>query len=256
MIDFKPKERFSIRVDAYAKHRPSYPGGLLDSLKRKLPVVSSAPLSVADIGSGTGIFSRLLLEEGFTVYGVEPNIPMRERAEALLSSYKGFHSVNGEATHTTLPDRSVNIAAVAQAFHWFATTKAVREFARILGKPGLVVLVWNDRLTDVDEFHAEYESLLVRYCLNYLEINHRNITAPTIQKLFEGWDLSVEHFENDQQLDFAGLKGRLESSSYCPPHDHPNYLPLMNQLEELFERHHDQKKVRLRQDCVAYYLLR
>jgi SAM-dependent methyltransferase len=256
MPDFKSKERFSNRADVYVKHRPSYPQALVNSLVQKLPVGSLSSSIVADVGSGTGIFSRLLLENGFTVYGVEPNAPMRQRAEGLLSSYPNFHSIKGEATNTMLEDHSVDVVAAAQAFHWFATTDAVKEFARILKKPGLVVLIWNDRRTDVDEFHADYESLLVRYCLNYVEINHRNITAQMIQALFAGWQLSVEHFPNDQLLDFNGLKGRLESSSYCPHPDHPNYRPLMDHLHELFKKHHGDGDFRLQQDCVAYYLVR
>ncbi len=256
MIDFKPKGRFSNRADAYVKHRPSYPQSLLDSLKHKLMSASSEALSVADIGSGTGIFSKLLLENGFTVYGVEPNAPMRQRAEEMLSSYPHFHSIEGEAIRTMFPDKSVDAVTVAQAFHWFALPETVSEFARILRKPGLVVLIWNDRRTDVDEFHAGYELLLVRYCLNYVEVNHRNITARMIQRLFPGWQLDVEHFANDQLLDFSGLKGRLESSSYCPPPDHPNYAPLMDKLHELYKKHYGDGDGRLQQDCVAYYLVR
>jgi SAM-dependent methyltransferase len=254
--DFKPKERFSNRVDEYAKYRPSYPQDLVDSLVQKLPTSSRVTPSLADVGSGTGIFSRLLLESGFTIYAIEPNGPMRARAEEMLTSFPGFQSVDGDATHTTLGNHSVDAVVVAQAFHWFATQEAVAEFTRILKKPGIVMLAWNDRLTDCDDFHAGYESLLVRYCLNYLDVNHRNITSSKIESLFPGWTLTIKHFANDQPLDFTGLKGRLESSSYCPPKDHPNYLPLMDGVEELFKRYAVAGEIRLRQDCVAYFLVR
>ena len=255
MIDFKSKDRFSNRADAYVRHRPSYPQSLVDSLIQKLPDSTAEPLSVADIGSGTGIFSKLLLENGFTVYGVEPNAPMRQRAEEMLSVYPGFHSVNGEATRTTLQDHSMDVVVAAQAFHWFATAGTVNEFNRILKNPGIVLLMWNDRRTNVDTFHSEYEALLVRYCLNYLEVNHRNITSSKIGTLFSGWTLSVEHFANDQLLDFDGLKGRLESSSYCPPNDHPKYRPLLDSLRQLLKGHYGEGNVRLQQDCVVYFLV-
>lgn len=253
-VDFRPKERFSSRADAYARYRPSYPQAVIDSQIRKFPA-SSAVLSVADIGSGTGIFSRLLLEKGFKVYAVEPNAPMRERAEEMLSSYPDFHSVSGEAVHTTLADHSVDIVVAAQAFHWFAAPGAIREFRRILKDSGLVHLIWNDRRTGIDKFHVEYESLLVRYCPSYEEVNHRNVTLQTICDLFPGWQISVEHFENDQRVDFDGLKGRLESSSYCPTPDHPNYEPLMDQLREMFKKHSQAGGVTIRQDCVAYFVV-
>jgi SAM-dependent methyltransferase len=252
--DFKPKERFSNRVDAYAKYRPSYPQALVDSIMQKLPAALVDPPSVADIGSGTGIFSRLLIENGFRVCAIEPNAPMRARAEKMLTSFLGFQSVDGDATHTSLHNHSVDAVIAAQAFHWFATPETVVEFTRILKKPGFVMLVWNDRRIDCDGFHAGYESLLVRHCPNYLDVNHRNITSSRIGALFPGWTLTVEHFDNDQLLDFTGLKGRLESSSYCPLNDHPHYIPLMNGVEELFKRHAVGGEIRLRQDCVAYFL--
>jgi SAM-dependent methyltransferase len=152
-LDFKPKERFSDRADAYAKYRPSYPQALVDSLVQKLLTSSRITPSVADIGSGTGIFSRLLLENGFTVYAIEPNGPMRERAEERLASFPRFYSVNEEAADTTLPDHCVDAVVVAQAFHWFATQETVVEFTRILKRPGIVMLAWNDRLTDCDDMN-------------------------------------------------------------------------------------------------------
>jgi len=254
--DFKSKERFSTRADVYAKYRPSYPQALVDSLVQKLPKSSRTPHSIADVGSGTGIFSKLLLEAGFIVHAVEPNAPMSARAEESLTSFSGFHSVNGEATRTTLPDHSVDVVVAAQAFHWFATPEAAAEFTRILKQPGLIMLTWNDRRIDCDDFHAGYESLLVRYCLNYLDVNHRNMTSSRIKILFSGWTLLVEHFDNDQFLDLAGLKGRLESSSYCPTRDHPNYIPLMGGVEDLFRKHAVAGEVRLKQDCVTYFLVR
>ena len=253
MFELRPKERFSSRADAYVRYRPSYPQALAVSLMRKFPTDLPESLSVADIGSGTGIFSRLLLENGFTVFGVEPNVPMRRRAEEALSSFHGFYTVHGEATHTTLPGQSVDIVSAAQAFHWFATPYAVKEFRRILKDSGLVALIWNDRRIRIDGFHEGYESLLLRYCPEYRTINHRKVTLQTVCDLFPGWKISVEHFENDQRLDFVRLKGRLESSSYCPPPDDPNHRLLMEQVRELFTKYSRKEEITLRQDCVAYF---
>jgi len=253
IIDFGSKERFSSRVDAYARYRPSYPQAVVDSLMRKFPSVSASSLSVADVGSGTGIFARLLLDNGLTVYGIEPNTSMRKRAEETLSSYRGFWSVGGEATHTALPDHSVDVVTAAQAFHWFAVPGAVREFSRVLKYSGLVLLVWNDRRTSVDKFHEEYEALLLRYCPEYADVNHRNVTLQSICDLFVGWKISIEHFENDQHVSFAGLKGRLDSSSYCPAPDHSDYRPLMDGLFDLFNRFNRNGEIVLRQDCTVYF---
>ena len=81
---------------------------------------------VADIGSGTGISARPFLENGNTVYGVEPNEAMRAAAEEFLKDYPNFHSVEGRSDDTGLAAGSVDIVIAAQAFHWFdlETTRA------------------------------------------------------------------------------------------------------------------------------------
>src|SRR5258708_10524064 len=103
---------------------------------------------VADVGSGTGILSKLFLENGNRVIGVEPNDEMRHAGEEFLSSSGNFSSVAGSAEATTLRDANVHFVTVAQAFHWFEPVAARREFLRILRPAGLLVIVWNDRQLD------------------------------------------------------------------------------------------------------------
>lgn len=54
------KERFSSRVDTYTKYRPSYPKEAIDYLYDTVGL--KAESEVLDVGAGTGIFSRLLLD--------------------------------------------------------------------------------------------------------------------------------------------------------------------------------------------------
>ena len=77
------KQRFSDRVENYIKYRPGYPDEIIPTLQLEFGLMDDD--IVADIGSGTGISSKLFLENGNTVYGVEPNEPMRKAAEGLLS---------------------------------------------------------------------------------------------------------------------------------------------------------------------------
>ena len=79
---------------------------------------------MADIGSGTGILSRVMLEHGWTVYGVEPNDDMRREAEKVLKGFHRFHSVPGTAEHTLLPGASVDLVTAAQAFHWLTPPRS------------------------------------------------------------------------------------------------------------------------------------
>src|SRR6188474_3051229 len=93
-------DRFSDRVADYVKYRPHYPGEVVDVLRRERLLPEGG--TVADIGSGTGISSRIFLERGHGVLAVEPNGEMRGAAEAWLGTFPGFVSVNGTAEATTL----------------------------------------------------------------------------------------------------------------------------------------------------------
>src|SRR5918993_4084691 len=130
--------RFSSRADAYAKYRPGYPAGVVEILKSECGLTADSV--VADVGSGTGILTELLLKNGNRVFGIEPNEAMRLFSEEALKDYQQFESVNGSAEATALPDDSVDIVVAAQAFHWFDRQKTKREFRRILKQNGWVVL--------------------------------------------------------------------------------------------------------------------
>jgi trans-aconitate methyltransferase len=93
--------RFSNRADNYKKFRPSYPQDVLEPLK-KVGLTSAS--IVADVGSGTGIFTQILLSCGAKVFGVEPNKAMRDSAEEKLSGEQNFVSVDGSAENTTLAE--------------------------------------------------------------------------------------------------------------------------------------------------------
>src|SRR6184192_3848291 len=134
-----PTQRFSSRVENYVRYRPGYPPAVIDLLKNECALTPSAV--IADVASGTGIFTRLLLENGNRVYGVEPNQAMRESGEASLASYRNFTSVHGTAEDTTLSDTSVDLVTAAQAAHWFDRDRALEEFRRVLKPAGYLVLI-------------------------------------------------------------------------------------------------------------------
>lgn len=168
------RERFTSRVDSYLKYRPSYPKEAIDHLYEVVGLRASS--NIADIGSGTGIISKLLLERGSYVIAVEPNQAMREAAEQMLESNPQFQSIEGSAESTGLPDQSVDFIVCAQAFHWFDRSATQIEFRRILRPGGRVILIWNSRLTNGTPFREEYNHLLHTYGTDYEKVNHKNIS--------------------------------------------------------------------------------
>src|SRR5579883_2133151 len=132
------KERFTKTVQDYIKYRPSYPNEIVQVLIDECGLTKDKV--IADIGSGTGFLSKLFLDYGCVVYGVEPNQSMREAGEDYLNDYANFYTINGSAEATTLKDQSMDIVTVGTAFHWFDPEKSRIEFKRILKSPGWVIL--------------------------------------------------------------------------------------------------------------------
>jgi ubiquinone/menaquinone biosynthesis C-methylase UbiE len=207
---------------------------------------------IADIGSGTGISSRLFVENGNIVYGVEPNEAMRQAAENYLAQFPTFKSTNGTAEGTGLPDRSVNFVVAAQAFHWFEQEKTRTEFKRILRPGGYVALFWNIRQMDSTPFLRDYEQFLLKYGTDYKFVRHENITREDITAFFRE-PFSTASFKNVQILDLDGLKGRALSASYVPAETDPIFPQMVSELSELFEKHQSQGKIEIIYDTDVHY---
>jgi SAM-dependent methyltransferase len=226
--------RFSDRVENYVLYRPGYPREALESLKSECGLASSD--LIADIASGTGFWTRLLLENGNRVYGVEPNADMRAAGERFLAEFPRFTSVAGTAEATTLPDHSLDFITAAQAGHWFDREKARQEFLRILKPGSWLVLLWNERLTDSSLFLRDYERLLLEYGTDYQDIRHERTTAE-VNQFFDPAPYQERTFDMRQEFDYAGVEGRLLSSSYAPGPEHTKHTAMLRELKRIFEAH-------------------
>ena len=225
--------RFSDRVEDYVRYRPDYPPALLDWLQREQGVDNR--WRVADIGAGTGISSKMFLDAGYRVTAVEPNGPMRAAAEQWLHGYERFDAVDGDAGATGLPDASVDLVTVAQAFHWFDEEATRREFARILRPHGLAAIWWNSRRLAGTRFLEGYEALLQQFGTDYTSVAERYADDARMRAWFGSGFRGNASFEHGQRLDFNALRGRLMSSSYVPQPGHPRHEPMLQALRELFD---------------------
>ncbi len=240
----KPKIRFSSRVENYIKYRPSYPLEIIDFLKEEK--ILTEDYIIADIGSGTGILTKLFLDNGNRVYGIEPNKDMRNAAEKNLQNYTNFSSLEGSAESTGLEDNCINLIIAGQAFHWFDVEEAKREFKRILKPNGNVALIWNNRGKTGSDFDRSYENFILKYGTDYKEVrkNEKNVD------LF--FNYQKETFYNFQELDFTSYKGRVLSSSYIPLADNPIFPEMILELEDLFNLHQRNGIIRIEYDTELY----
>ena len=230
----RPTERFSTRADHYRRYRPGYPVAALDLLAAQCGLRPGAV--VADVGSGTGLLSEALLERGASVVGIEPNEAMRRAAEERLAGEPRFRSVAATAEATTLQPASVDLWVAAQAFHWFDASRARLEALRVLRGGAFAALLWNEHPPESGPFLSEYDALLRRHAREYSALADRRADEPSMHA-FLGPAMQVARFPNHQTLDYAGLEGRLLSSSYAPERGDPEHEPMLEGLRRLFERH-------------------
>jgi SAM-dependent methyltransferase len=226
--------RFSDRVENYVRYRPGYPAHALQCLRDECGLKPEH--LIADIASGTGIWTRLLLENGNRVFGVEPNAEMRQAGERLLASFPQFTSIAGTAEATTLPDVSVDFVTAAQAAHWFDRERTRREFVRILKSGGWLVLLWNERVVDGTPFLRDYEELLLKFGTDYKDVRHER-TTEAMNEFFDPAPYQERVFPMRQEFDYAGLEGRLLSSSYAPGPEHPQHVPMLAELRRIFGKY-------------------
>ena len=245
-----PTARFSDRVENYVRYRPGYPPEVLDLLRNECGLRPHQ--IVADIASGTGMFSRLLLENGNSVFAVEPNLEMREAGAHELESYSRLVSIAGTAEETTLRSGSVDFVTAAQAAHWFDLPRARAEFARILRPDGWCVLIWNERRTASTPFLRDYEQLLLTYGTDYKEVRHERTTA-VIDEFFAPALHQERVFDLRQRFDYEGAAGRLLSSSYAPLEGHPSYAPMMQELRRIFRAHAADNAVEFEYNTRVFY---
>lgn len=142
---------FGPSADVYERHRPDYPPAAIRW------ALGAEPLRVLDVGAGTGKLTRALLAAGHEVVAVEPDAQMRD---AFAAAVAGVDVLCGSAEELPVADESFDAVAVGQAYHWFDTSRALPELARVLHPEGLLAVVWNRR--DVSEpWVAELSRILV-----------------------------------------------------------------------------------------------
>ena len=119
---------FGTAAAAYDLFRPSYP------TTAPQWALGAEPLTVLEIGAGTGLMTRVLLTMGHRVIAVEPDDGMR--AQLALTRSDRLDTRPGSAEELPVANGAVDAIVVAQAFHWFKLPQALPEMHRVLTDDG------------------------------------------------------------------------------------------------------------------------
>ena len=123
-------------AEAYERGRPTYPTEAVQWL------LGDQPLTVLELGAGTGKLTRVLAGLGHDVHATDPDPDM---LQILEREVPGVRTAEASAEDIPLGEASVDAVIAAQAFHWFDLDRALPEVARVLRPGGRVCLVWNYR---------------------------------------------------------------------------------------------------------------
>lgn len=151
---------FTPLAEDYGRYRPGYSEFVLDAV---LGLTGKPPGDVdfADVGAGTGIWTRMVASRGCRTVAVEPNEAMRRRG-AQDSQGCAIAWQEGSAEATGLPSASRDLLSMASSFHWADYETAVREFHRVLRPGGVFTALWNTRFIEASPLLLEIEALLKR----------------------------------------------------------------------------------------------
>lgn len=220
-------QKFTGKSALYHMGRPDYPNALFDIFKQYGLKKTSV---VADIGAGTGIFSRQLIENGYDTISIEPNPDMYDQLKQNMAPTGRACLLNMSAEETGLLPHSVHFITVAQAFHWFDIPRFKKECLRICRKKSAIALFWN-----VHDLFPEQNLLNHRFCPNFKGKSGGCCPDERVAQM----ELPFQKYEIDYPLSFSREKYVIFclSSSYALSTSDKNYQRYVWGLEKIAADH-------------------
>ena len=240
--------KFTGRAENYEKYRPSYPVPVIEHI---LSLSNKRSNVIAEIASGTGKLTRLLLDQNQVIYAIEPNSDMRREAEKKLGKNRNFHSLNKTADNTSLEADSMDLIVCAEAYHWFDQESTRMEFKRILKPEGYMVLLWNN--FGENAYNDELWKLNERYAKKDTGNLHIISKEERAKHLFGEGNYRKAEYENKLCETFEGLLGGSLSASFAPQPGEEYYEEYKNGLKDIFDRYSKEGRIEVRFVTVCYY---
>lgn len=241
--------QFSGLAEEYTVSRPTYADEFIETLYSHYGF--SEESSIADIGSGTGKFAKQLLDKGSYVTCVEPNDDMRNMSIKELGKYKKFRAVRGNASETTLVDKSVDYITTAQAFHWFDIVLFKKECQRILRENGRILLIWNIRDMS-NEVNIECYNIYSKYCPKFKGFGGGIQKDDIRVKQFFNNEYEYVEFNNPLVYNKVKFISRSLSGSYSLKKDDENYTEFLEELSKVFSRYAKENTLTMANRTIAY----
>lgn len=227
------KKVYSTKAEKYAKYRWDYAPGAIEAIVQITRL--SSEWTMADIGAGTGIWTRHFTDNVQRIYAIEPNVELRQILEKAMETCGSVFVVDGSAENTTLSDHSVDIITVAQAIHWFDPEPARREMLRILKRNGWLALVRNYGVNK-EKGEALGSLMTEEYGANFTAVEERPREKPS--RFYFGNDqFRTLTFPFQYSQNWEEFMGSLTTASFMPDEGHPLFRKLEARAREIFSEY-------------------
>ena len=163
-------DRFTGFADLYNDVRPNPPKKVCSIILNLLNI--SRVNTVVDLGSGSGLSSRIWKRKAEKIIGIEPNNDMRSAAK---KNNPKLEFLNGNSYQTGMKDHSADIVICSQSFHWMEPVDTLKEVNRILKPKGIFAVLdcdwpvtisiesekaYNNLFEKVYELNRRYQDIL------------------------------------------------------------------------------------------------
>jgi SAM-dependent methyltransferase len=240
---------FSSKVADYIASRPDYPAALFDELATRCRLSQGA--HIADVGAGTGLLTRDLLERGYRATAIEPNREMRDACDQLLAHYAQYKSFAGTAEAMPVGDESIDLITAATAFHWFKIDESRREGLRALKPNGQVALIWNDRVLS-DPLHVALGEVFAEFGgakRDALIAHEDRQSVPSFFGSARTHEFTCAH---THALNAPGLLSLVLSRSYMPNRSDEDGRRVADRVQRVFDRFEENGFVAVKYTTIAY----
>lgn len=141
-------------AETYHRLRPRYPDALV---QRIVDAVGNADQGVdaLELGAGTGIATRAMLDRGFRVTAVEPDARLAAVLARNLGAGPGVRIENVRFEDWTIPPAAFDLVYSATAFHWLDPATRIARVARALRPGGHLAIFGYQHVAGGDEAFFE-----------------------------------------------------------------------------------------------------
>lgn len=146
---------FEAVAGEYDRARPGYPAGAFDAIGHL------EGRSVLDVGAGTGIATRQLLERGARVIAIDPGERILAKA---VDHTPDLPAVVADGVRLPVRDRTVDVVCFAQSWHWLDAATRLFEVHRVLRPGGRWAGWWSHAWADSERWFDACWSVIEASC--------------------------------------------------------------------------------------------